>query len=108
PIDQEVAREREQDQANPSEEGRNDEPDHGTLPWYLPFGSGNSDRHGVIIAEMKDACRLIRGRDCPPRRAMRARSSVVGTANEHKAANSADAAGVINQLSSRKALPNGV
>jgi hypothetical protein len=32
----------------------------------------------------------------------------LGIANEHKAANSADAAGAINQLSSRKLLPNGV
>jgi hypothetical protein len=56
---------------------------------------------------MKDACRLIRGRDCPAKASdAGARSSVTETANEHKAANSADAAGAINQLSSRKALPN--
>ena len=67
PVNQEVAREPEQDQANPDEDGRNDEPDHGALPWCLPFGSGNPDRHGLIIAEMRDACRLIRGRDCASR-----------------------------------------
>ena len=107
PIDQEVAREPEQDQANPDDDGRNDEPDHGALPWCLPFGSGNPDRHGLIIAEMRDACRLIRGRDCPAKAGdAGARSSVAGTANEHKGANSADAAGAINQLSSRKALPS--
>jgi hypothetical protein len=55
---------------------------------------------------MRDACRLIRDRIAPPKRAMRARSSVAGTANEHKAANSADAADAINQLSRRKALAN--
>ena len=59
PINQEVAREPEQDQANPDEDGRNDEPDHGALPWCLPSGSGNPDRHGLMIAEMRDACRLI-------------------------------------------------
>ena len=64
PVNQEVAREPEQDQANPNEDGRNDEPDHGASPWYLPFGSGNPDRHGFIIAGMSDAGRLIRGRDC--------------------------------------------
>src|SRR6266702_1905383 len=69
PGDQEVAREPEQDQANPNDDGRNNEPDHGTLPWYLPFGSGNPDRHGLIIAEMRDVRRLIRGRDCASRRA---------------------------------------
>ena len=68
PVNQEVAREPEQDQANPNEEGRNRGPDHGALPWYLPFGSGNPDRHGLIIAEMRDACRFIRGRDCASRR----------------------------------------
>src|SRR5713226_4953098 len=53
PIDQEVAREPEQDQANPDDEGRNDEPDHGVLPWCLPSGSGDPDRHGLMIAEMR-------------------------------------------------------
>jgi hypothetical protein len=58
---------------------------------------------------MRDACRLIRRWDCPAKAGdAGARSSVAGTANEHKAANSADAAGAINQLSSRKVLPNGV
>ncbi|XIA65112.1 hypothetical protein ACFIOY_01215 [Bradyrhizobium sp. TZ2] len=57
PVNQEVAREPEQDQANPDEDGRNDGPDHGALPWCLPFGSGNPDRHDLIIAEMKDAGR---------------------------------------------------
>ncbi len=71
PVNQEVAREPEQEQANPDDNGRNDEPDHGVLPWYLPFGSGNPDRHGSIIAEMKDACRLIRDRDCASRRGTR-------------------------------------
>src|SRR6266404_5521916 len=68
PVYQEVACEPEQEQANPDDDGRNDEPDHGVLPWYLRLGSGNPDRHGVIIAEMKDACRLIRDRDCASRR----------------------------------------
>src|SRR6202030_771458 len=63
PIDQEVAREPEQDQANPDDDGRNDQPDHVASPWSLPFGSGNPDRHGLMIAEMRDAYRLIRGRD---------------------------------------------
>jgi hypothetical protein len=63
PVNQEVAREPEQDQANADDGGRNDEPDHGALPWYLPFGSGNPDRHGLIIAEKWDAYRFIRGRD---------------------------------------------
>jgi hypothetical protein len=38
------------------------------LPWYLPFGSGYPDRHGLIIVEMRGARRLIRGRDCVSRR----------------------------------------
>src|SRR3979490_2576955 len=59
PVNQEVAREPEQDQANPDEDGRNDGPDHGASPWHLPFGSGNPDRHGLMIAEMRDFCRLI-------------------------------------------------
>ena len=42
-------------QANPDDDGLNDEPDHGPLPWYVPFGSGNPDCHGLIIAEMKDS-----------------------------------------------------
>jgi hypothetical protein len=71
PIDQEVAREPEQDQANADGNGRNCEPDHGTLPWYLPSGSGDPDRHGPMIAEMRDACRLIRSRDCALRRVIR-------------------------------------
>src|SRR5882672_6687259 len=106
PVNQEVAHEPEQDQANPNGDGRNDEPDHGTLPWYVPFGSGNPDRHGLIIAEMRDACRLIRGSGLPVKAGdAGARSSVAGTANEHKVANSADAARAINQLSSRVAAP---
>src|SRR3984957_3215708 len=68
PIDQEVAREPEQEQANADGNGRNCEPDHGTLPWYLPSGSGDPDRHGPMIAEMRDACRLILSRDCASRR----------------------------------------
>jgi hypothetical protein len=36
------------DQANADDDGRNDEPDHGALPWYVPFGAGNPDRHGLI------------------------------------------------------------
>jgi len=60
PVNQKVAREPEQDQANPNEDGRNHRPDHGALPWYLPFGSGNPDRHGFIIAGMRDAGRFIR------------------------------------------------
>jgi hypothetical protein len=55
---------------------------------------------------MRDACRLIRGRDCPAEAV--ARSSVAGIANAHKAANPADAAGTINQLSRRAAFPNGI
>src|SRR5882724_9201236 len=109
PVNQEVAREPEQDQANPNDDGRNHDPDHGTLPWHLPFGSGNPDRHGLIIAEMRDACRLIRGSGLPVKAGdAGARSSVAGTANEHKVANSADTARAINQLSSRVALPNEV
>ena len=84
PVNQEVAREPEQDQANPDEDGRNDEPDHGALPWYLPSGSGNPDRHGLIIAEMRDACRLIRGRDCVKAGDADARSSIAGTAERLK------------------------
>jgi hypothetical protein len=38
------------------------------LPWYLPSGSGDPDRHGPMIAEMRDACRLILSRDCASRR----------------------------------------
>ena len=102
PVNQEVAREPEQDQANPDEDGRNDGPDHGALPWCLPFGSGNPDRHGLIIAEMRDAGRLIRGRDCAAKGG-RGRSKLCrrprGTAQGSKlrrrrgiAANSADAA----------------
>src|SRR5258708_5679898 len=68
PIDQEVAREPEQDQANPDDDGCNDEPDHGVLPWYLPSGSGDPDRHASMIAEIRDACLLIRGRNCASRR----------------------------------------
>src|SRR5216684_2808278 len=64
PIDQEVAREPEQYQENPGHNGRNDEPDHGALPWHLPFGSGDPDRHGIIIAEMSGSYRLFAiGRD---------------------------------------------
>jgi hypothetical protein len=59
PIDQEVAREPEQDQANPDDDGRNNPPDHGALPWYLPFGSGDPDRHSLIIAETRDSYRFI-------------------------------------------------
>ena len=100
PVNQEVAREPEQDQANPDEDGRNDGPDHGALPWYLPFGSGNPDRHGLIIAEMSDACRLIRGRDCAAsggRGCSKLRRRDPATAQSsksrrRKAANSADAA----------------
>jgi hypothetical protein len=84
PVNQEVAREPEQDQANPDEDGRDGEPDHGTLPWCLRFGSGNPDRHGLIIAEMRDACRLIRGRDCAAKGDADARSSVAGTARRVK------------------------
>src|SRR6202011_4347877 len=62
PIDQEVAREPEQQQADPDDDGRNDDDGQGTSPWWFPFGSGNPDRHGLIIAEIKDACRLIRRR----------------------------------------------
>src|SRR5262249_1956473 len=36
-----------------------DESHHGASPWCLPFGSGNPDRHGYIIAERRTwrACR---------------------------------------------------
>src|SRR3984957_17431088 len=78
PIDQEVAREPEQEQASADGNGRNCEPDHGTLPWYLPSGSGDPDRHGPMIAEMRDACRLIRSRDCASRRVIRV---LEGTSN---------------------------
>src|SRR6478752_1736647 len=54
PINQEVAREPEQNQENPDDDGRNDEPDHGASPWCLPFGSGDPDRHGMIIAETRE------------------------------------------------------
>src|SRR5437879_2904368 len=54
PIDQEVAREPEQNQENPDDDGRNDDPDHGASPWCLPFGSGDPDRHGKIIAETRE------------------------------------------------------
>jgi len=36
-----------------------DELVHGASPWCLPFGSGNPDRHGLIIADISVACRLI-------------------------------------------------
>ena len=62
PIDQEVAREPEHQQADPDGDGRNDEAGQGASPWWFPFGSGNPDRHGVMIAEMEEACRLIRER----------------------------------------------
>jgi hypothetical protein len=47
------------------------------LPWCLPPGSGDPDRHGLIIAEMTDACRLIRGGDCASKRATRVVSGQV-------------------------------
>src|SRR6266404_1122376 len=75
PVNQEVAREPKQDQANPTDNGRNDDPDQGALSWYFPFGSGNPDRHGSSIAEMRDACRLIRGRDCSSGRWTRVREA---------------------------------
>ena len=84
PIDQQVTRDPEKDQANPDSDGRNDELDHGVLLRCLPSGSGNPDRHGLIIAEMKDACRLIRGRDCASRRDSGERSSIAGTAERVK------------------------
>ena len=46
PIDQHVAREPEQDQANAADDGRNNELHHGVLPWRLPSGCGDPDRHG--------------------------------------------------------------
>jgi len=58
---------------------------------------------------MRDARRLIRGGDCPAVAGdAGARSSAAGIANAHKAANPADAAGTINRLSRREALPNGI
>jgi hypothetical protein len=46
-------------QANPDDDGHNDEHDHSALPWYVPLGSGNPDCHALIIAERKDICRLV-------------------------------------------------
>src|SRR5258706_1269728 len=63
PIDQEVAREPEQYQENSDDDGGNDEPDQGASPWCLPAGSGDPDRHSLIIAETRDTYRFIRNRE---------------------------------------------
>ena len=59
PVDQDVAHDSEQDQANCDNAGRDDESHHGASPWCLPFGSGNPDGHSGIIAERQTwrACR---------------------------------------------------
>ncbi|MGY4283977.1 hypothetical protein ACVWXO_003197 [Bradyrhizobium sp. LM2.7] len=75
PIDEEIGCELKQEQANPDDEGRNDEPHHGVLPWCLPLGSSDPDRHGRMIAEMKDACRLIHAGDCVSKRTTTALSA---------------------------------
>jgi len=63
PIDQDVACEPQKDQENPDDDGSNDDPHHGVSPWRPPFGSGDPDRHGLMIAEARATHRLIRGRD---------------------------------------------
>jgi hypothetical protein len=63
PIDQDVACEPQKDQENPDDDGSNDDPHHGVSSWRPPFGSGDPDRHGLMIAEARATHLLIRGRD---------------------------------------------
>ena len=65
PIDQEVVREPQQDQADRDDDGSDEERHHGASPRLPPPGSGDPDRHGLMIAEAGDAHRSIRGRIYP-------------------------------------------
>ena len=62
PIDQEVAREPQQDQADRADDASYDERKHGASPRLPPPGSGDPDRHGLMIAEAGDAHLPIRSR----------------------------------------------
>src|ERR1700687_1856039 len=79
PIDQEVAREPEQDQANPADGGRDDDPDHGALPWCLPPGSGVPDRHDPPRISMPTYARSPARRPPWPARSAEARDSARST-----------------------------
>ena len=64
PVDQDIARVPEQDQADSADEGCNDQPGQGARPWCVRSGSGDPDRHDPTIAKTGNADRRIRGRQC--------------------------------------------
>src|SRR5208283_2566379 len=62
PIDQEVVREPQQDQADRADDASYDKRKHGASPQLPPPGSCDPDRHSLMIAEAGDAHLPIRGR----------------------------------------------